>query len=191
MWIELDGPPPTPPEIEGITIRTFDPEGDTLATHAAMTEAFLDHRGHEFPSYEQGRHHHTDGEGTQFDPRLWFVAADGEEIVGAAICRPTTARDRECAEVETLGLRREWRKRGVGLALLRAAFGEFHRRGILRAELGVDSENPTGATRLYEGAVCTWRTRGRRGRRSFGPESRDRRTPASLPDRIGLSFTDS
>jgi GNAT superfamily N-acetyltransferase len=162
MRIELDGPPPTPPEIEGITIRTFDPERDTLATHVAMTEAFLDHRGHEFPSYEQWRHHHMDGEGTQFDRRLWFVAADGEEIVGAAICRPTTARDRECAEVETLGVRRAWRKRGVGLALLRAAFGEFHRRGILRAELGVDSENPTGATRLYEGAgmhvAYSWET---------------------------------
>ena len=100
MRIELDGPPSTPPETEGITIRTFDPERDALATHAAMAEAFLDHRGHEFPSYEQWRHHHIDGEGARFDPRLWFVAADGDEIVGAAICRPTTARDRECAEVD-------------------------------------------------------------------------------------------
>ena len=152
MQIELEGRPPTSPEPEGITIRTFDPERDAPRTHAALAEAFLDHRGHEFPSYEQWRHHHIDGEATQFDPQLWFVAADGEEIVGAAVCRPTSARDRDCAEVDILGVRRGWRRRGVGLALLGAAFAEFHRRGIPRAELGVDSENPTGATRLYERA---------------------------------------
>jgi mycothiol synthase len=152
MQIELEGRPSTPPKPEGIAIRPFDPERDALPTHAALAEAFLDHRGHDFPSYDQWRHHHIDGEATQFDPQLWFVAADGEEIVGAAVCRPTTARDRECAEVDILGVRRGWRRRGVGLALLGAAFGEFHRRGILRAELGVDSENPTGATRLYERA---------------------------------------
>jgi GNAT superfamily N-acetyltransferase len=45
-----------------------------------------------------------------------------------------------------------WRRRGIALALLRTAFAEFHRRGIPRAELGVDAENPTGATRLYERA---------------------------------------
>lgn len=162
MRIELDSPPPTPPETEGITIRTFDPERDAPTTHAALAEAFLDHRGHDFPSYEQWRHHHIDGEAAQFDPRLWFVAADVEEIVGAAVCRPTTARDRECAEVKILGVRRAWRRRGVGLGLLRASFGEFHRRGILRAELGVDSENPTGATQLYERAgmyvAYSWET---------------------------------
>jgi GNAT superfamily N-acetyltransferase len=162
MRIELDSPPPTPPETGGITIRSFDPERDAPATHAALAEAFRDHRGHDFPSYEQWRHHHIDGEAAQFDPRLWFVAADGEEIVGAAVCLPTTARDPECAEVGILGVRQGWRRRGVGTGLLRASFGEFHRRGILRAELGVDSENPTGATRLYERAgmhmAYSWET---------------------------------
>jgi mycothiol synthase len=152
MRIELDDPPPGPPQTESITIRTFDSSRDAPGTHAALAEAFLDHRGHAFPTYEQWRHHHIDGEGAQFDPQLWFVAADGDAIVGAAVCRPSTARDRGCAEVEILGVRRAWRRRGLGLALLRTAFAEFHRRGILRAELGVDSQNPTGATRLYERA---------------------------------------
>jgi GNAT superfamily N-acetyltransferase len=162
MQIELVDPPPAPPKTEGVTIRTFDPARDAPGTHAALVEAFLDHRGHDFPTYEQWRHHHIDGEAAQFYPRLWFVAGDGDEIVGAAICRPTTARDRGRAEVEILGVRRKWRRRGLGLALLRTAFGAFHRRGILRAELGVDSENPTGATRLYERAgmhvAYSWET---------------------------------
>jgi mycothiol synthase len=51
-----------------------------------------------------------------------------------------------------LGVRTPWRKRGIGLALLQHAFTEFHRRGEPHVGLGVDADNPTGATRLYEKA---------------------------------------
>jgi ribosomal protein S18 acetylase RimI-like enzyme len=51
-----------------------------------------------------------------------------------------------------LGVRRPWRKRGLGLALLHHAFGEFYRRGKRKAGLGVDAKNLTGAMRLYEKA---------------------------------------
>ena len=47
-------------------------------------------------------------------------------------------------------MRKPWRGRGIGRALLLHAFGEFHRRGDVHVGLGVDAENPTGATRLYE-----------------------------------------
>jgi len=47
-------------------------------------------------------------------------------------------------------VRAPWRGRGLGQALLLASFAEFHRRCRMRVELGVDSANPTGATRLYE-----------------------------------------
>jgi ribosomal protein S18 acetylase RimI-like enzyme len=49
-------------------------------------------------------------------------------------------------------VRRHWRKRGIGLALLLHAFGELYRRGQRKAGLGVDAENLTGALRLYESA---------------------------------------
>ena len=45
-----------------------------------------------------------------------------------------------------------WRKRGLGLALLRQAFAEFYRHGWTQVGLDVDSESETGATRLYERA---------------------------------------
>jgi GNAT superfamily N-acetyltransferase len=51
-----------------------------------------------------------------------------------------------------LGVRRPWRKRGLGLALLYHAFGELRRRGCARVGLGVDGQSLTGATRLYEKA---------------------------------------
>ena len=89
----------------------------------------------------------SQGEG--FDPGLWFVVRDGPGV--AAVCRCEGER-RSGGYVAMLGVRPAWRKRGLGLALLRHAFREFHRRGERRVTLGVDSENETGATRLYERA---------------------------------------
>jgi ribosomal protein S18 acetylase RimI-like enzyme len=52
--------------------------------------------------------------------------------------------------IGTLGVRRPWRKRGLGEALLHYSFDEFYKRGMKTISLGVDAQNPTGATRLYE-----------------------------------------
>jgi ribosomal protein S18 acetylase RimI-like enzyme len=54
--------------------------------------------------------------------------------------------------VGSLGVLRPWRKRGLGLALLRHSFNEFYRRGKRKVGLGVDAQNLTGALRLYENA---------------------------------------
>ena len=48
-------------------------------------------------------------------------------------------------------MRRQWRKRGIGLAL-QHSFNEFYRRGKRKVGLGVDAQNLTGALRLYENA---------------------------------------
>ena len=50
-----------------------------------------------------------------------------------------------------LGVRRPWRGRGIGRALLLTAFVAVHiRGGGTRSSWGVDAANPSGATRLYE-----------------------------------------
>jgi mycothiol synthase len=152
MRIELESAPPVPSVPDGIRIRTFERDRDDRALHAALAEGFAEHWGGPFPTFEQWRHLDLEGRGSGFDPSLWFLAVEGEEIVGAACCRASTARDADTAQVNDLAVRAPWRGRGIGLALLRTAFGDFHRRGIRRAELGVDAENPTGATRLYERA---------------------------------------
>jgi ribosomal protein S18 acetylase RimI-like enzyme len=54
--------------------------------------------------------------------------------------------------VGALGVSPAYRRRGLGLALLRHAFAEFRRRGETKVGLGVDAQNPTGATRLYDRA---------------------------------------
>jgi ribosomal protein S18 acetylase RimI-like enzyme len=90
--------------------------------------------------------------GASYDPTLWFVAYDGDEIAGYALCKPQEGGDPKLGWVDVLGVRRPWRRRGLALALLLHAFGEFRSRGHARVGLGVDTENTTGAVGLYEKA---------------------------------------
>jgi mycothiol synthase len=152
MRIELDRAPPEPRLPDGIGLRPFRPGVDERPVYEALAEAFADHWGGPFPAFDDFRHLLVEGAGSGFDPGLWFLAVDGDDVVGAACCRAGSPRDPDAAHVNELGVRRPWRGRGIGLALLHAAFGELHRRGIPRAELAVDAANPTGATRLYERA---------------------------------------
>ena len=86
-----------------------------------------------------------------FDPELWFLALDGDELAGVLLGRGERGGDATLGWVNILGVRVPWRGRGLGLALLQHAFREFQRRGRARAGLGVDGANPS-AVRLYERA---------------------------------------
>jgi ribosomal protein S18 acetylase RimI-like enzyme len=50
----------------------------------------------------------------------------------------------------SLGVKRPWRGRGLASALLAASFNVFQEAGMTHSMLAVDSENPTGALRLYQ-----------------------------------------
>ncbi len=154
MLIELDRPIPTPVWPEGIGVRTFVPGQDDRALVAAIRDAFRDHWGYVEAPFEQDltntRHWYEKDE--RFDPSLWFLAVDQDEIAGVALSRKWHAEDSEMGWVNTLGVRRPWRRRGIGLALLHHAFRELKERGKKRVGLGVDSSSLTGATRLYERA---------------------------------------
>ena len=80
---------------------------------------------------------------------LWFLAWDGTDACGVVICR-RHAIDPDLGWVAALAVRREWRRRGIGHALLAHAFGAFAERNLTRAGLGVDAESPTGANSLNE-----------------------------------------
>jgi mycothiol synthase len=87
-----------------------------------------------------------------FDPTLyWLAEADGE-VAGICLGQWHGSGDPTFGWVEVLAVRRPWRGRGLGLALLRDAFAELAARGATRVGLGVDAENTTGAVRLYERA---------------------------------------
>jgi mycothiol synthase len=146
LAIELDEEPPPPELPAGLAIETFRTE-DARAWHAASHEAFEDEWSFSPLPFERWWELRSRAE--DFDPTLWFLVRDGDEIAAFARC---DAGRRGGGFVGMLGVRKPWRRRGLGLALLRYVFREFRARGAERVSLAVDSENPTGATRLYERA---------------------------------------
>ena len=145
MEITLDTAPPTPIWPEGIELHPFELEKHNYAVHLAHEEAFRDHWGYTPHTYEDWKHRMNNEE---MDPSLWFVAWDEDQIAGYTLNRYRNGN----GWVGTLGVRRPWRKRGLGLALLYHSFREFYKRGRSTISLGVDAANPTGATRLYQKA---------------------------------------
>lgn len=152
MRIHLETPPAPPQWPQGITLRTCDPQTDLEAVYRAVDESFSDHFGHVETPFEEGfaRFQHFMAADEHFDPTLWFLAMDGDQIAGVSLCRKQADNDPNVGWVNTLGVRRPWRKKGLGKALLLHSFGEFYRRGKPMAGLGVDAQNLTGALRLYE-----------------------------------------
>lgn len=140
---------------DGVQLATMqDSRVELAAVVHAIRDAFKDHFNHVESSFEQefARWQHAVEENPKYDPSLWFVALDGDDVAGVSLCWPQADVDPKMGWVGTLGVRRAWRKKGLGLALLRHSFAVFRQRGLLKAGLGVDASNLTGALRLYEKA---------------------------------------
>ena len=92
---------------------------------------------------------HPDADLVEVHACLQEAFAEGGEVCGVAL---STAGQFDMGFVNALAVRPAWRRRGLGLALLRQAFTWFWERGERRVGLGVDTENTTDALRLYERA---------------------------------------
>ena len=142
MEAELDEASPLPHWPADISLRTFVPGKDERVVYEAVEDAFKDLWGRPRNPFERFV---RETEKESFDPSLWFLAVEGGEIAGITLCKTLAGE----GWVDVVGVRRPWRNRGLGLALLRHAFTEYHRRGTHRVSLSVDAESVTGAPRLY------------------------------------------
>jgi mycothiol synthase len=147
MQVDMTEPPPAPAWPDGVEASAFDPDADVAAVHGCVHEAFADEWSFRAEPLADWSARKLDD--PRFDPSLWVVARAGEEVCGVALC---TAGQFDMGFVNSLAVRPAWRRRGLGLALLRQAFAWFWERGERRVGLGVDTENPTDAVRLYERA---------------------------------------
>jgi mycothiol synthase len=154
MAIDLDTDIPQPVWPDGIAVCTFADVNDLRTVYKAVDEAFRDHWGYVSGEEKQAleRWQHFIETDDAFDPTLWFLAMDGDEIAAISLCRFKITDDPEMGFVDTLGVRRPWRRQGLALALLHHSFAEIKKRGQKRVGLGVDAASLTGATRLYEKA---------------------------------------
>jgi ribosomal protein S18 acetylase RimI-like enzyme len=133
-----------PPAPVGLPIEVVH-ESEIRAFHDALDEAFQDHWEHHSTPFEEWWERH--GSNPNLDLSLWFLIRDGDEI--AAVTRNEANRNGG-GYIGAIGVRRPWRGKGYAKALLLHSFRVFFERGMPRVTLGVDAQNPTGATHLYE-----------------------------------------
>ncbi len=150
MRIDLNGPIEPPRFPDGITLRPFDQARDAQAVYRADMDAFIGHWG--FSEISFGKWAHEFIERPHFDPSLLLIAWHGPDIAGLCLNYPWNDAQAEIGFVDDLGVLKAYRRRGLGLALLRESFRLFQQRGYRQANLFVDTGNATNALALYKRA---------------------------------------
>jgi mycothiol synthase len=139
------------PMPEGLDIRT--PRQDQYRqVWDAGQEAFQDHWNY-VPEPEESYQRWL--KSPEFDPELWKVAWEGDEVAGMVLNfvdeKENQEYQRKRGYTEGISVRRPWRRRGLARALLTRSLEMFKRMGMEEAALGVDAQNTSGALNLYEG----------------------------------------
>ncbi len=141
---------PLPP---GLEVRPVLPD-DYPSVFAALNEAFRDHWGYTPITPEQ-----IEGmmASPNFQPQHWQVAWDtaSNEVAGLVFgsinAKENEKYQRRRGYTDPIGVRRPWRKQGLARALIARSLAELRGLGLTEAALTVDTQNPSGALRLYEG----------------------------------------
>jgi mycothiol synthase len=134
---------------ETVEIRHWEeaPSDDTLE---ASNASFADHWGSTPRDAEAWKHLMSS---STIRTDLSFVAVAGSRVVG--ICLNAHYPDdggvtgRLDGWIAQLGVLSEWRRQGVTSALIARSLDAFRETGFTHAMIGVDADNPTGASGLY------------------------------------------
>jgi len=142
-----------PPVPDGLELRPVSDRAGYRRLFDADVEAFLDHWG----GYDSSDEAFEEFVGEpDFDPSLFVIAWDGDEIAGAVVNfidrNENEMLDRKRGLLASVFVRRRWRRRGLASALVARSLLLLRERGMTSAWLGVDANNPNGALGLYERA---------------------------------------
>lgn len=137
---------PLPAGIEILPISA----NDYRKVFDAEAEAFRDHWGYVPPTEaDYQRWVNT----PFFDPSLWQVAWEGDQVVGMVLNFIIEAENQALGRLrgytEDISVRRPWRQKGIARALLTRSIRMFQEMGMDETCLAVDTENPNGALQLY------------------------------------------
>ncbi|MET3811125.1 GNAT family N-acetyltransferase [Arthrobacter sp. UYEF3] len=151
MHRPLDGTLPEPILDDGFELVPFGPELYE-AVRQAHNDAFRDHWGSE-PRDQEAWAFVVNDPLARPDLSAVVVERAGGKVAGYQLAShdAQSAESRGFTEgyTELLGVRPEFRGRGIARALLANAMRRFAAAGMDKAALDVDSENPTGALALY------------------------------------------
>lgn len=148
----LAEPIPTGALPEGFTIRSVNPEQDGAAWVEMFNQTFVDHWDHHPMTVERFNYHSSL---STYDPGLDLVAIAPDGTMVAFCYSLIDAEEnaqlkRRQGWVGLLGTRRGYRRLGLGRAILLEGLRRLQTAEMETALIGVDSENPNQAYRLYE-----------------------------------------
>jgi mycothiol synthase len=151
MQRDLHQPIPQPQLPAGFVVRTVNVE-EAKAWVEMFNQTFIDHWNHHDLTLEQYQHYLKSSDYcSHLD--LVATAADGRL---AGFCESqihpydNQRNGRNEGWINVLGTRRGFRQLGLGRGLLLTGMQRLKNEGMDIAMLGVDSQNPSGALRLYE-----------------------------------------
>lgn len=153
FFIEMSRPLdeiPTADMPPGIVVRPVLKE-DHRKIWEASIDAFRDHWGYSEPKEEDYKNYTGS---KYFQPDLWQVAWDGDEVVASVLnyIDPDYNSKHNCKRgwTEDISTRKAWRRRGIAKALIARSMHLHKEKGMKEVGLGVDTFNPSGALKLYE-----------------------------------------
>ncbi|HWH24607.1 MAG TPA: GNAT family N-acetyltransferase [Candidatus Limnocylindria bacterium] len=165
---------PDVPLPEGLEVREVR-QAEIYSICRADVEAFRDHWGgfdDSDATLERWK------KSPSWDPSLWVVAWDGDEVAAGVINAIEEEENRalgvERGWLHSVFTRRPWRRRGLARALIARSLVKIRDRGMTSAVLGVDADNPTGAFGLYESVGFEVSYRSTAWRKPLEPDASER-----------------
>ncbi len=158
--LNLDIPLPQFPAGFRLSHRTK--KGDLQAWVELFNESFIDHWNHHDLNIATLKHWLND---PNYNPELDLIAiAPNGKFAAFCYCNINPIENLRYGHnegwIEWLGTQRNFRKLGLGKAMLLAGLHCLKKAGVATAKLSVDADSLTGATRLYESVgfrpVETW-----------------------------------
>lgn len=141
---------PEAPMPAGLEVRPVQ-GGDYPLVYEASNEAFRDHWGYSESTEESYQRWLA---WPYFNPELWKVAWDGDQVAGMVLNWTNPEENREYGRqrgwTDPICVRRPWRRRGLARSLLVQSVLMFRQMGFDETTLGVDTQNPNHALNLYE-----------------------------------------
>ena len=137
---------------EGFTLRQVASAEDEVGWVDAYNLSFIDH--YNFHPRTVESHRHWLQEAAYDRSRDLIAVAEDGTVAAFAFCwidQQANKRNGRCeGSVDDLGVRRGYRKLGLGRAMLLAGLQQLKADDMATAKLNVDAENPSGALQLYE-----------------------------------------
>ena len=154
FFIEMSRPLEDIPTAElplGIQVRSVQPGEDRKIWDASI-EAFRDHWGYAEPKEE----HYSAYVGSKyFQPDLWQVAWEGDQVVSSVMNYIDHDYNNKYHRLrgwtENISTLKPWRHQGIARALIVRSMHMHKAKGMTEVGLGVDTNNPNGALKLYQG----------------------------------------